>query len=172
MLYLPTQHAATLASLIIAILYSALSGFSLPTLRASIMLAFYNLFLLKRHEINPWHIWSLTLFALLLINPLTVLNQSFWLSLITIAILIYTMQGRLAPRGAWWKWGRAQVVITIGLIPLSLLYFQQISLIAFIANIIAIPIITILLPICSISGYIFISILHLQIHNNHSRNHC
>src|SRR5206468_7412888 len=49
------------AALIIAILYSGLAGFSLPTERACIMLAVFILTLLAKRKINAWQSWSLAL---------------------------------------------------------------------------------------------------------------
>jgi competence protein ComEC len=49
------------------------------------------------------------------------------------------MNGRIGKAGIWWKWGRVQWVIAIGLLPLSLLFFQRVSIIAPIANSIVVP---------------------------------
>ena len=91
------------------------------------MLAVFIFALLSRRKINAWHAWSLALLLVLLINPLSILTDSFCLSFGTIALIIYGMSGRLAPKGYWWKWGRVQWVIGVGLTPLALLLFQQTS---------------------------------------------
>ena len=89
-------------------------------------------------------------------NPLNVLTESFWLSFGTIALIIYGMSGRLIPTGFWWKWGRVQWVIGIGLIPMTLALFQECSLVSFFANSIAIPWLEFLiLPFCFL-GCVFI----------------
>jgi competence protein ComEC len=49
------------------------------------------------------------------------------------------VSGRLAPTGLWWKYGRIQWVLTLGLIPLSLWFFQECSCISIMANAMAIP---------------------------------
>lgn len=101
---------------------------------------------------NPWYAWSLALFVTLILNPLSVLTESFWLSFGTIALILYGMSGRLAPKGWWWRWGRVQWVISVGLIPLTLILFQQCSLISVVANSIAIPFLSVLvLPFCLLS---------------------
>ena len=135
----PAQEVAAIAALITALAYSALAGFCIPTQRACVMLFIFLVAVLCRKKLPAWYAWSLALFTMLLINPLDVLSESFWLSFGTIALIIYGMSGRLAPSGFWWKWGRVQWVITLGLIPLSLLLFQECSLISFVANSIAIP---------------------------------
>jgi len=46
-----------------------------------------------------------------------------------VALIIYGVTGRLKPNRIWWHWGRPQWVIAVGLIPLSLLFFQDFSLV-------------------------------------------
>jgi competence protein ComEC len=138
-LNIPAQHAGAIAALIAALLYSAMAGFSIPTQRACIMLAAFLTTLLSRRKPLSWQGWSVALLAIVLINPLTVLSESFWLSFASVALIIYCMSGRLAPEGLWWKVGRIQWIIAIGLVPFSIWLFQQCSFISFIANSVAIP---------------------------------
>lgn len=154
----PAKQAGACAALIIAVLYSALAGFSIPTERACIMLTILIFTLLARQKIQAWYAWAFALLIVLLLNPLCVLAESFWLSFGTIALIIYGMSGRLAPRGFWWKWGRVQWVVGIGLMPVTLCLFQQSSLISFFANSIAIPWLGFLiLPFCFLSAiFLFI----------------
>ncbi len=135
----PAQHAASLAALFMALIYSAMAGFSIPTQRACFMFSIFLLIVLLRRNVKAWHAWSLALIVVLLWNPLSVLTESFWLSFGSVALIIYGMKGRLAPSGLWWKYGRIQWVIAVGLIPLSIWLFKQCSIVSFIANSIAIP---------------------------------
>jgi len=153
MLKLPAQQAGAIASLISAFLYSALAGFSIPTQRACIMLSIFMSAIVCKRKISAWHAWALALLTVLIMNPLDVLTESFWLSFGTIALIIYGMHGRLISSGWWWKWGRAQWVISVGLIPITLFFFQQSSLISFLANCIAIPWLGyLILPFCFLSS--------------------
>src|SRR3990167_4581792 len=159
LLWLPAQHAGAILACCAAIFYSALAGFSLPTQRACIMLSIFIFTLLWRLKINAWHVWSCALLMVLLFNPLQVLTDSFWLSFGTIALIIYGMGGRLAPTGWWWRFGRVQWVIGFGLIPFTLVLFQECSMLSFIANTIAIPWLTFfILPFCLL-GSLFVMIL-------------
>lgn len=154
----PAQYVGTCAALFIAIIYSSLSGFSIPTQRASIMLTVFSIAILSNRKIKAWNAWSLALFCVLLFNPMSVLIESFWLSFGTIALIIYGMSHRLFPSGIWWKWGRVQWIIGIGLIPLTLMLFQECSLVSFIANTIAIPWLGFtILPLCFLSA-VFLTI--------------
>ena len=155
--FLPAQKAGTCASLVAAVFYSALSGFSLPTQRACIMLAIFNINIFSSHKINSWHKWALALFIVLLINPLEILSESFWLSFFTIALIIYGMNGRQTKSIRWSKWGKIQLLLSIGLIPLTILFFQKISLISFFANSLAVPWLTFfILPFCFMGAFLLL----------------
>ena len=153
----PASLAASVAVLIIAWLYSGLAGFSIPTQRACIMVTFILCASLMRRRLPAWHAWSAALLVVMLLNPLAVLSESFWLSFGTLALIAYGMQGRLAASGWWWKWGRVQWVIGLGLVPLSLLFFQQTSIVSFLANSVAIPWLGFLvLPLCFLSSILLL----------------
>jgi len=153
----PAQHAGAVASLCMALIYSALAGFSLPTQRACIMLTVFLVILLLQRKIMAWQAWSIALLLVLLVNPLSVVTESFWLSFGAVALIIYGVSGRLSPKGIWWKWGRIQWVIALGLIPFSFWLFQQCSIISFLANSIAIPWVGFLVvPLCLIGTFLLI----------------
>jgi competence protein ComEC len=153
-LWIPAPHAGAIAALGMALLYSALAGFSLPTQRACLMLTVFLIAgLLRRHTLS-WQGWCTALLGVLLMNPLSVTTTSFWLSFGSVALIIYGVSGRLSPKGLWWKWGRIQWVIAVGLIPLSIGLFQQFSLIAFVANSIAIPWVgCLVVPLCLLGSF-------------------
>lgn len=146
---LPLQQTSALISLWVAIIYSALAGFSLPTQRAIIMLSVFLITHLLRRNSSAWNAWCLALLFILITEPLSVLSSSFWLSFGTVALIIYGNSARLKMKGIWWHWGRTQWVIGLGIMPFSILFFKQVSLISFIANSIAIPCVGfVILPLC------------------------
>lgn len=148
-LYFPALHAGAIAALTMALLYSAMAGFSIPTQRACIMLSAFLITLLMRRKMLAWQAYCIAMLGVLLINPLSVLTDSFWLSFGSVALIIYGVSSRLSPKGFWWKWGRIQWVIAIGLIPLSIALFHQSSFTSFVANSIAIPWVGFLVvPLC------------------------
>ncbi len=150
--WLPAPQAGACAALCMAVFYSALAGFSIPTQRAIVMIAVYLFATLSRRLVLPWQAWSLALLLVLIMNPLSLLSSSFWLSFATLALIIYSLSGRLSPQGPWWKWGRPQAVLAVGLLPLTIWFFMQYSLVSFLANLIAIPWVGFLiLPFCFLS---------------------
>lgn len=156
-LWLPAQQASACAALIAGLFYGALSGYLIPTQRACIMLTVFVFSILLKRQMNAWHSWSIAMLIVLLINPLCVLTESFCLSFVTIALIIYGMGHRLAPTGWWWKWGRVQWVIGVGLMPVTAMIFQDCSLISFLANSIAIPwLACLVLPFCLLGSLLLL----------------
>jgi competence protein ComEC len=81
----------------------------------------------------------LSLNAVLLFEPLVSLQPGFWLSFTAVGILILAFSGRL---GAWsWlqSWTRAQWLIAIGLLPVLLALNLPVSLSGPLANLFAVP---------------------------------
>ncbi|HVE44405.1 MAG TPA: DNA internalization-related competence protein ComEC/Rec2 [Gammaproteobacteria bacterium] len=153
LLLMPVQIASAYAVIVVSFLYVLLAGFSLPSTRAFIMLSVVMLSLIARKQIVAWHAWSVALLIVLVINPLNVLSESFWLSFCTIALIIFATSGRVKlPR--FWKSYQIQWTIFLGLLPLSLLFFQEIALLSFIANAIAIPWLEFfILPFCLLAAF-------------------
>lgn len=139
LLRLPRRFAAAMCAWLAALVYSALAGFSIPTVRAVTMLSVAVLCVLRRQHIPFWSAWCLALLAVLITQPFATLDPGFWLSFAAVGVILYGMTGRLGVNDWWWRFGRTQMVATIGLIPLTLLLFKQASIIGFVANFVAIP---------------------------------
>jgi len=85
----------------------------------------------------------------LLFDPFAVLAVGFWLSFLAVALLIWVSAGRSRLPGYWQGLAVSQYAVTLGLAPVLMLYFQQISLIAPLANAFAIPWVGVILtPLC------------------------
>lgn len=139
MLWMPATRAASIIALISALCYTALSGFAIPAQRASIMLFFLLIGNIVGLRLS---IWCRLFFAgciILILYPRDLFDSSFWLSFISIGILSWVLTGRLQSQHGINSHMKMQAAILIGLLPLMLLFFQQISLIAFFTNMIAIP---------------------------------
>lgn len=135
----PAQRAALVPMLACALGYAALAGFSIPTQRALLMLLVGVLAQALQRQQRFGRTWFLALLAVLLTDPTAVLSPGFWLSFTAVAVLLYGMGARWSPRGLWWRWGRAQWLVGVGLVPLSLAAFQTLSLAGPLANLVAVP---------------------------------
>src|SRR5215475_8651933 len=70
------------------------------------------------------------------------LAPGFWLSFGAVGVLLFTGVGRLGAGSPLRAAVRAQWAVTLGLVPLMLILFQQISLVSPLANAVAIPVVT------------------------------
>lgn len=156
-LTIPAIHIAAVLTGVFAIFYAALAGFALPVQRALLMLfVFLGANLLRRHLAFAYALYC-SLFAILVYAPFSVLSASFWLSFVAVAFILYASLGRLRPMQAWRSWGRIQCSVGLGLIPFSLLFFQQIAWVSFAANLVAIPAIGfIILPLVLLGSFLSI----------------
>jgi len=138
-LWLPAQRAGALAAVITGALYAAMAGFSIPTQRALVMLCVVMLALWLGRNGQPWRVLSLALLAVLLWDPLSLLAAGFWLSFGAVAVILLSVTGRLRPPSGWRALVRVQVVVALGLSPLLLAHFNHTSLVAPLANLLAVP---------------------------------
>lgn len=154
-LRIPAPKAAAVAALAAALVYSALAGFAVPTQRALIMVVVVMFAVLRQRHTRPFHILAVALLLVLLWDPLAVMEAGFWLSFAAVAVIFYGMTARLAPRGWWWHWGRIQLLVAIGLLPLMLILFQRVSLISPLANLVAVPWVTLVVVPVTLLGAFF-----------------
>lgn len=139
------QKVAAVSAITIALCYSALAGFSVPTQRSLIMLAIVMAAIILQRNTRPFNTLAIALFAVLLFDPLSVLSAGFWLSFLAVSLIVLSIAGRLGKIGKFWAAVKLHWVTSLGLAPLLLFFFQQISLIAPLANLIAVPIISMLI---------------------------
>lgn len=140
---LDRRRTGVLCGLLAAAAYASLAGWTLPTLRALIMLGVGGLALSLRRGIKPAHALLLALLAVLALDPLASLAIGFWLSFGAVAVLIWAFAWR--PGRPRWGWVGglllAQLVLAIGLLPLNVGIFQQMIPAALPANLFAIPLV-------------------------------
>jgi competence protein ComEC len=165
LLALPTPWAAGLGGVALATAYALFSGWGVPAQRTVLMLVVVvGLRLGVRHW--PWPmVWLLAVAAVLLLDPWALMQPGFWLSFVAVAILFATDPGRRQRvraadpppwlgRGARALWGlvREQGVVTVALAPLTLLLFGQWSVVGLAANLVAIPLVTLLITPLALLG--------------------
>ena len=119
--------------------YGLLAGFEVPVRRACVMIGLVLLWRLRFRHLGAWWPLLLALNGVLLLDPLASLQPGFWLSFAAVAVLIFTFGGRLGPWRWWQTWTRAQWLIAIGLCPVLLVLGLPISLSGPLANLLAVP---------------------------------
>ncbi|RYF81142.1 MAG: DNA internalization-related competence protein ComEC/Rec2 [Comamonadaceae bacterium] len=151
MLWRPAPQAALIGGVLLATAYALFSGWGVPAQRTIGMLAIVALLRGGARQ-WPWPcVWLLVCAAVVAWDPWALLQAGFWLSFVAVGVLFASdagLAGRLhdvrpgaAQRlaGQTWRLLREQWVVTVALTPLSLLLFQQVSLVGFVANLVAIP---------------------------------
>ena len=152
-LWIAAPRAGTWAGVLAATAYALFSGWGVPAQRTVWMLA--TLALLRQAGLRwPWPLALLTAACVVtLLDPWALCQAGFWLSFAAVGLL---MAGGAAPPRGWRAHLRAalrsQWVATLGLAPLTLLFFQQLSLVGLAANLLAIPLVSLVITPLALAG--------------------
>lgn len=138
-LRLPAQRAGIVLGLLAAGVYTLLAGFGIPAQRTLYMLAGAAAVAWMDRRPSPTRLLAAALLAVVLMDPWAALAPGFWLSFGAVAALLWSGAGWLGRQPAWRTWVRAQWAVTLGLAPLLLALFHEVSLVSPLANAVAIP---------------------------------
>ena len=142
---------------LIALGYAYLAGFSLPTFRAMMALLFIAILQFSRRYYTPLQMLCLVVAFLLFCDPLMPLSVSFWLSVGAVACLIVwyryvplsiiEWRHQKLSRKVRWILGlfHLQLGLLILFTPIQLFFFNGLALNGFLANLIAVPLYSVLL---------------------------
>ncbi len=153
------RYVAIGFSMLVALSYGYLAGFSLPTIRALLMLSLYWCMRLLAIKVSIKRWLLLTLFLLTLTTPFSLFTASFWLSVYAVTIIFLTLwrfKAKLSTGSKLWRFIKGLIIIqlslTLLLLPISAVFFQQISVLALFANIVAVPWMSFVsIPLCLFS---------------------
>jgi competence protein ComEC len=177
-LIMPAQKVAALVGSAVALFYVLLAGFGVPAQRTLYMLIVVAAALWLNRIASVSHVLCTALGVVVLLDPWAVLWPGFWLSFGAVAVILYSTVGRttlrparLAPgvddptQGArsarrfgarCWQALRVgahtQYAVTLGLVPLTMLLFAQVSVISPLANAVAIPLISLVVTPLALVG--------------------
>ena len=153
-LWLPVPQVALVGGLLLALVYAVFSGWGVPSQRTVWMLATVGVLRLSGRS-WPWpSVWLLACAVVVAIDPWALLQAGFWLSFVAVAVLFATDLGAAgagdtSAGGRFRSMLREQWTITLALTPLTLLLFQQVSVVGLLANLLAIPWVTLVVtPLC------------------------
>ena len=177
-LWLPAASTGALGGLLLAALYALFSGWGVPAQRTIWMLACVVL-LRQSGRQWPWQqVWLLAMAVVVALDPWALLQAGFWLSFVAVGVLFATDSGagehgqtdppaagpRMlaalprwlgAPLAGLLRSAREQWVVTLALTPLSLLLFNQVSLVGLLANAVAIPWVTLVVTPLAMLGVVY-----------------
>ncbi|MDZ7938378.1 MAG: DNA internalization-related competence protein ComEC/Rec2 [Rhodoferax sp.] len=161
----PAATAAAWGGLLAACAYAVFSGWGLPAQRTCWMLA--TVTLLRASGLRwPWpQVWLLACAVVVAVDPWALLQPGFWLSFVAVGVLFASNSGasraepmpgegtfyvktwQLVCRRLGEQWG-----ITLALAPLTLMVFGQVSVVGLLANVLAIPWVTLVLAPLALLG--------------------
>jgi competence protein ComEC len=158
MLCWPAPQAALVGGAAFAASYALFSGWGVPSQRTVWMLATVALLRLSGRR-WPWPcVWLLACWVVVMLDPWALMQAGFWLSFVAVAALFAS--DAMVDEGAHptnWRrrlvrLAREQGVVTLALTPLTLLLFQQVSVVGLLANALAIPWVTLIVTPLAMLG--------------------
>lgn len=144
--------------IVTVLFYTAFVGFEIPALRTLLMSSVITLLLLFNRQLNAMSVLLISASILLLFDPFSSLSASFWLSFGASFILLRVYQTLtqdqvsldeqvIAQQTIWdkvkvagWTLMTSQWKIFIALLPLVMIFFQKVSWLSPLINIVSIPI--------------------------------
>lgn len=152
----PAPRAACWLGLLAALGYALLAGWGVPAQRTVGLLAVLALLGATARQ-WPWSLALLLAGAVVgAADPWALVQPGFWLSFVAVAVLMNGGQG-LVPEGPRWRQAlmdmlRTQAWVTVGLLPLSLLFFGQVSVVGALSNLVAVPLVSLALVPLAVLG--------------------
>lgn len=162
----PRLDNAHLVSILIALLcacaYSVVSGLGVPAQRATLMLMFAGLTVLRRRSVAAMRTVAQAAVIVFIAHPVATMAPGFHLSFAAVLLLLWlagVRQSRSDPRtltsriGGWLRQlFRIQVFLLFGLMPLTVLWFQRIAPLALPVNLVALPLFSFVTVPCTLIG--------------------
>lgn len=144
----PLRVCVFLFVLLLCWFYASLSGLALPVVRAYILLVIACFIVCMHFVMRPLHIIALMCVGGLLVFPLSHLTASFYLSVgAVVVITLISLRFKLHQKPWYVALFQLQVCISVTIIPLTLVWFGSASMLSLVANLLALPLITVLLPV-------------------------
>jgi len=139
-----------------ALAYSAMAGFGVSTQRALIMLSVAAVAVLSRRNVHPFLGWLVAMALVLAADPVAPLRAGFWFSFTAVAVLLMLFTPRFGHMSAWRRMLFAQLGITLAMAPMGMIWFQQVSLPGLLANLVAIPAVSLLVVPSILAGLLLL----------------
>lgn len=155
---LPWLPCACLISFSGALGYGLLAGFEVPVRRACVMVALVLLWRLRFRHLGLWRPLALAFILVLIVEPLASLQAGFWLSFGAVAVLAWVFGGRLGAWSWWQIWWRAQWTLALGLLPFFFALGLPMSLSGPLANLIAVPWVSLLVVPLALIGTLLLPV--------------
>ncbi len=161
-----TRKGAAILSFFPVLTYGLLAGMSPSTQRAVIMVSVFLLNFLLEREPDPMNTLAVAALAILVWHPPALFSISFQLSFTAVVTIIYGLsktshlnsqkKGRYNLLNKFLSFMWVSFFAILGTLPLVMLYFNQVSLVGLIANMILIPLVGfIVVPLGLVAVFVF-----------------
>ncbi len=155
----PASVAAAVIAFIAATCYAALAGFTLPTQRALIVLAAFTIGAISRRRLGGADTLGLAMIGVLMLDPLSASEPSFWLSFAAVAAILFVFGNRVGiRRSRLMELLRTQWAVGVGLLPLLAFFFQRAGITAPLANLVMVPVYSLLVVPLTLLGAALLTI--------------
>ena len=154
-LRLPLRALAGISGVLAALVYLLLSQGGVPLLRACISAALATIAVLARRRFGAWRVLGAVFLGVMLVHPLAVLTSGLWLSFAAVGLLIllFSMRSAAPQPFSWLRyWARAQLGLTIGLMPWVAAWTGAVAPLGIVANLLAVPWVSLVLVPFSLLG--------------------
>jgi competence protein ComEC len=130
-----------IGGMLAAISYAWLAGFSLPTVRALIMLSVVVMAIGLKRNTSSRSILTTALVAILMVSPLSLLEPGLWLSFMAVIIIVTTFWWLPNGKNGWRLFSliKMQLALFVFMLPLSVIIFNGYSLFSSLVNLLAVP---------------------------------
>lgn len=150
----PLQIGAWFFAWVAGLSYSALSGFALPTVRALMALTLLCVWRWRFTQLPLSQVWVISAAVLLAYSPRWLFDISFLLSFGAVGVLIWCMTLGVFKERAFTQAWRLQWGLSLGLSPLNVAFFHQVTWLSPFVNFFAIPLFSFLLvPLLALSSF-------------------
>jgi competence protein ComEC len=148
----PARKAAALAGVAAALAYTLMTGYAVPAQRTLVMLCTVAACLLADRRVGASRVLALAALTVVAVDPWAVRAPGFWLSFGAVAAIFYVMALRTGARGRLRGALLEQLAVTVAMLPMLLALFQQVSLVAPLANAFAIPLVSLAVVPLTLAG--------------------
>jgi competence protein ComEC len=144
-------------SIAAAIAYTAMAGFAIATVRTAWMIGLLMAARICHRQAGVIQVVALSMVLMLLWDPFCLLSPGFWLSFVGVLLLAVLMpNGAKAPLLS--EFLRAQWLVSLGLLPLTVAFFGETTVIGPLVNLIAIPLISLVIVPLALLGCLFVAL--------------
>lgn len=138
-LLMPAQRVAEITSILGALTIVLLSGLGLPAQRALIMLLIFIGSRWIGLNLSLASVLGFAIIVILIVDPFAPLSISFWLSFSAVFTIALVLSRLFKEVKGWLSWLKVNWYLYLAMIPIGLLFFEKISWVAIIANLVLIP---------------------------------